>query len=58
MLFNSHYFIFLFLPITVLIYFFINSKILLEHQRFGLLLQVCSFMVGGILFIYLLFWDR
>ena len=43
MLFNSHYFIFLFLPITVLIYFFINSKNFVRTSKVWLIIASLFF---------------
>jgi alginate O-acetyltransferase complex protein AlgI len=52
MLFNSHYFIFIFLPITVLIYFFINCKNFVRTSKVWLIVA-SLFFYGWCNVIYL-----
>jgi len=48
MLFNSFPFIFIFLPITFFIYFYLNSKKLTEAGKIFLVIASLFFIAGGI----------
>ena len=53
MLFNSYEFIFLFLPFTFFIYFYLNKKRLGDLAKGFLVLSSLFFIVGGISLICL-----
>ena len=52
MLFNSHIFLFAFLPVTWVVYFLLNKRRLPLASNAWILLPHYSSMVGGILNMY------
>jgi len=52
-LFNSYEFIFMFLPITFVIYFYLNKKGFTGASKGFLVVSSLFFIAGGMLYIYL-----
>lgn len=58
MLFNSYEFIFLYLPIVLVIYFFLGSRKKYEFATTWLVLSSIFFMAIGIADMYHYFWPQ